>query len=126
MVSDMLTTCYSGYISIEHSQTLMESLNNSYDDERAPSPVELSSAVSISSKASCFSLRLVGLDKKNINDPIRYGVGRGRGLDKNSPQIDMPISNEIKHHESNSTMNIHDSTLSTPSIRNNSKILIIY
>ncbi|CAF4962927.1 unnamed protein product, partial [Rotaria magnacalcarata] len=43
MISDLLTTCYSNYISIERPRSLIESLNNSFDDERVASPLHLSS-----------------------------------------------------------------------------------
>jgi hypothetical protein len=114
MMSDLLSTCYSDYISISRPQSLIPSLNNSSEDEREPSPVHLSSAMSTSSRVSCFSQRLVQLDKNKINSTM----GRGRGIETNLSQIDRSF---IKEREDN----FIDTTLLTPSIHNSSKFYFI-
>ncbi len=78
MMFDLLSTCYSDYISISRPQTL---LNNSFEDERELSPVHLSSAISTSSRITCFSQRLVELDKKQNENNIKLAMGRGRGIE---------------------------------------------
>lgn len=93
---DFLSTCYSDYISISRPQTLISSLNNSYEEEREPSPVHLSSALSTSSRVTCFSHRLIQLDKKkNDDNNIKPVKGRGRVIQTNLSQIDMSNMKEI-------------------------------
>jgi hypothetical protein len=95
MMSDLLNTCYSDYISISRPQSLIPSLNNSSEEEREPSPVHLSSAMSTSSRVSCFSQRLVQLDKnKTSNNKINSIMGRGRGIETNLSQIDRSFIKE--------------------------------
>ena len=83
MMFDLLTTCYSHFVSITRAQPL----NNSSEDERVPSPAHLSSSVSVASKTSAFSQRLVAIDKKQKEDTVQPSIGRGRGFDHNSAQI---------------------------------------
>ncbi len=116
MMSDLLSTCYSDYISIGRPQTLTSSLNNSFDEERVPSPVHLSSASSVSSRVSCFSQRLLALDKKRDDEKIKVAVGRGRAMDTDSSQIDMLIANEIIDDDGSLTAS--NSTSPIPSIIN--------
>ena len=97
---DLLSTCYSDRISISHPQNLIPSSNGSFEEgddeeEREPSPVHLSSAMSTSSRMSCFSQRLVDLDKKkNSNKMIHSEMGRGRGMESTLSQIDKPFIKE--------------------------------
>jgi hypothetical protein len=116
MMSDLLNTCYSDYISISRPETSISSLNNSFDEEREPSPVHLSSAMSTSSRVTCFSQRLVELDKKKNDNKIRLAMGRGKGIEANLSQIDVSITKEKDN--SIITNNI---TSSIPSIIDNSK-----
>ncbi|CAF1056120.1 unnamed protein product [Adineta ricciae] len=83
MMFDLLTTCYSNFVSITRAQ----SLNNFSEDERALTPAHLSSSVSVASKMSAFSQRLVTIDKKQNEDTFQPAMGRGRGFDHNSAQI---------------------------------------
>jgi hypothetical protein len=112
MMSDLLSTCYGDYISISRPQTLNSSLDNSFEDERVPSPAHLSSAISVSSGISSFSRRLVALDKKTNDENVRLAIGRGRGIDGNQSQIDMLIAKE----------NQDGSTSPTPSLMNSSEL----
>lgn len=82
-MSDLLTTCYGDYISVERPETSIQSLNNSFEEERVPSPVQ-----SVSSRVSCFSQRLFALDKKRNEEKIKSTTGRGPAIDTNSSQID--------------------------------------
>ncbi len=115
-MSDLLTTCYGDYISISRPQTL----DNSFEDEREPSPVHLSSAISVSSGISSFSRRLVALDKKTNDENNRSAIGRGRGVDGNSSQINKLIANHTDDNEDNSTIN-NNSTSPIPSIVDSSE-----
>ncbi|CAF0917615.1 unnamed protein product [Adineta ricciae] len=83
MMFDLLTTCYSNFVSITRAQPL----NNSSEDERVPSPAHLSSSVSVASKMSAFSQRLAAIDKKQNEDTFQSAIGRGRGFDHNSAQM---------------------------------------
>ncbi|UJR29070.1 hypothetical protein I4U23_010284 [Adineta vaga] len=105
MMSDLLTTCYSDSIAITRPQTMSASLNNSSDEERIPSPVHLSSSVSISSKVSSFSQRLVALDKQRNDNKMQSVLGRGRGIDVNPSQNDELIRKNIPDDfDNNSTI----------------------
>ncbi len=119
MMSDLLSTCYSDYISIGRPQTLTSSLNNSFEEERVSSPVHLSSASSVSSRVSCFSRRLLALDKKRDDEKIKLAVGRGREMDTDSSQIDVLIANEIIDDDGSLTAS--NSTSPIPSIINSSE-----
>lgn len=94
MMSDLLNTCYGDYISISRPETSISSLNNSFNEEREPSPVHLSSAMSTSSRVTCFSQRLVELDKKKNDNKIRLPMGRGKGIEADLSQIDVSITKE--------------------------------
>ncbi|CAF2872505.1 unnamed protein product [Rotaria sp. Silwood2] len=113
MLSDLLKTCYSDYISVGRPQTLVQSLDNSFDDERVPSPVHLSSASSISSKVSCFSQRLVALGNKKNDNQMKPALGRGRGIDAGLSQIEMPIEKEISSDDDNDSI-INTSNITSP------------
>ncbi|CAF3660388.1 unnamed protein product [Rotaria sp. Silwood1] len=119
MLSDLLKTCYSDYISVGRPETLVESLDNSFDDERVPSPVHLSSASSISSRVSCFSQRLIALDKKNNDNSMKSTFGRGRGIDTGLSQINMTIGKEISDDENDSLINTSNGTSPVSSIIDN-------
>jgi hypothetical protein len=114
MMSDLLSTCYSDYISIGRPQTLTSSLNNSFEEERVPSPVS-----SVSSRVSCFSQRLLALDKKRDEEKIKLATGRGRAMDADSSQIDMLIANEIIVDDGSETAS--NTTSPIPSIINSRK-----
>ncbi|CAM4740433.1 unnamed protein product [Rotaria magnacalcarata] len=116
MISDLLTTCYSNYISIERPRSLIESLNNSFDDERVASPLHLSSAASISSRVSCFSQRLSTLDTRKNNEHVGLGIGRGYRMDINPFVMDLSKTKEIKDDKKNSIMITYNATSSTTSI----------
>jgi hypothetical protein len=118
MMSDLLSTCYGDYISISRPQTLNSSLDNSFEDERVPSPAHLSSAISVSSGISSFSRRLVALDKKTNDENVRLAIGRGRGIDGNQSQIDMLIA---KENQDGSVTN-DNSTSPIPSLMNSSEL----
>ncbi len=120
MMSDLLSTCYGDYISISRPQTLIPSLNDSYDEERETSPVHLSSALSTSSRVTCFSQRLVKSDKKNTDNKIRPAIGRGRNIETSSSKIDISIAKEINDDKEDSVIN-SNSTSPIPSIVDSSK-----
>jgi hypothetical protein len=120
MMADLLSTCYGDYISISRPQTSIPSLNNSFDEEREPSPVHLSSAMSTSSRVTCFSQRLVELDKKKIDNKKKLGAGRGKRTETGLSQIDTSISKEIIHNKEDSIMN-SNTTSPIPSIVDSSK-----
>ena len=85
MISDLLSTCYSDSISISRPQTLENSFE---EEERESSPIHLSSAASTSSRVTCFSQRLVELDKNSNEKTSQFALGRGRGIEISSLQID--------------------------------------
>ncbi|CAF0771834.1 unnamed protein product [Rotaria sordida] len=119
MLSDLLKTCYSDYISVERPQTFVQSLDNSFDDERVPSPVHLSSTSSISSRVSCFSQRLISLDKKKPNNQTKPTLGRGRGIDADLLQNDISIEQQISEDENDSIINTSYKTSPKSSITDN-------
>ena len=111
-MSDLLTTCYGDHISISRPQLINPSLDNSFEDERETSPIHLSSAISVSSGISSFSRRLATLNKKTNEENNRSIIGRGRGMNGNSSQMD-----DIDDQKRN------NSPSPTPSIANSSKFL---
>jgi hypothetical protein len=113
----MLSTCYGDYISISRPQIL---LNNSFEDERELSPVHLSSAISTSSRVTCFSQRLVQLDKKKTDNKTRPAIGRGRNIETNPSKIDISTAKEIDDDKEDSVIN-SNSTSPIPSIEGSSE-----
>jgi hypothetical protein len=122
MISDLLNTCHGDYISITCPQTLLPSIDDSIDEERCSSPAHLSSALSISSKVSCFSQRLAAMDKKKTNnEKIKLAVGRG--IDAGFSRSNMSVTREINDDNDGSIIN-SNATSPTPSLMNNSEFYL--
>lgn len=119
---DLLTTCYSDYITVSRPQTLISSFNNSDEEgeeertEREPSPIHLSSALSTSSRVTCFSQRLAQLDKKQNDKNIKPILGHRR-INQNQ----FSSAREINNDKQNSIID-SDTISSIPSIDDSSKI----
>jgi hypothetical protein len=123
MMFDLLSTCYSDYIPISRPQTLISSLDNSLEEEeREPSPVHLSSAMSTSSRVSCFSRRLVELDKNKNSNKTSLVIGRGRGIETNLSKIDKPL---VKERDDDDAIENKSTTSPIPSVSNSSKFYFI-
>lgn len=120
MMFDFLTTCYGNYITISRPQTLTSSLNNSYEEEqeREPSPVHLSSAMSTSSRVSCFSQRLY--QSNNNENNIKLAKGRGKGIETNLSPKNTLITKQINNDQEDSIAN-SNRTSPVPSIADSSK-----
>lgn len=122
MILDLLSTCYSDYISVSRPPTLASSsivdLSGEEEEEREPSPVHLSSALSTSSRASCFSRRLYPTDNKFIENNTNMSIiGRGKGIETNNHHQNDLSFNQVQN---NGTKN---STSPVPSVVETSKIL---
>lgn len=122
MILDLLSTCYGDHISISRPPPLASSsMADSFekeDNEREPSPVHLSSALSTSSKASCFSRRLQQRDKEiNENSINMSKAGRGRGVEtttnsRNDTSFVQTINND-KRNSTSPVPSLAESTISS-------------
>lgn len=122
MMADLLNVCYANSVSIYRSPLLVSSLSHPGDDERSLSPVHLSSASSVSSKASAFSQRLAQLDQNrnesNIGEKMKLAIGRGRCINARFTHANLSTTQEIVNNDQSSTTTTHRSS-PTPSIRSN-------
>ena len=119
---DLLNTCYSDFISISRPQSLIPSLEDSCEEEREPSPVHLSSAISTSSRVSCFSQRLIELDKNKNTNTRSPAKGRGRGIETNPARIDRSF---IKEKDNDDSIKNGNATSPISSPNNSSECYLI-